>query len=85
MTFVDSVASSSTHGHIGTPKIVVPGVTLIPYWYGHGSLFVYDGREDHWLEIHSISQKIVNKWVRILSPAPSQPWVNTCHPPDGEF
>ena len=85
MTFTESKAHSQSKMYLGTVEVIAPGVCFSDIWCGHGSLFVYDGREDVWIEIDLIECKSVNKWVRILGEAPANPWVNTSHPADGQF
>ena len=46
MTFTESKAHSQSKMYLGTVEVIAPGVCFSDIWCGHGSLFVYDGRED---------------------------------------
>ena len=85
MTFTESKPCSQSTGWLGNVEVVAPGVSFACLYGAHGRLFVYDGREDVWICIDAMSMKVEDKWVRILGEAPEKPWVNTSHPPDGEF
>ena len=66
-------------------QCIVPGVAFCPHWYTHGSVFVYDGREDVWAELRMDTGTINNKWVRIIAEKTQEYEVNSVHPVEGHF
>ena len=59
----------------------------MPYWYGRGSVFVFDGRYDHWAEIDLRAGQVVNNWQRQQEEhyLAQDAFFNDNHPRDGIF
>jgi hypothetical protein len=59
----------------------------MPHWYGHGSVFVYDGRYDHWAEINMRAGQVIHHWQRQLEEhyLAKDVFFNENHPRDGVF
>ena len=71
---------------VANMQVVCRGVLFLPYWFGHGSVFVYDGTADHWAEIDCRVGEVTKKWRRTSKrPDQASVYFNESHPRDGVF